>query len=256
MPSDGRESISSTAYLLREWVRRDFRARYTQTVLGSVWALIQPVTMTAAFVFVFGHVANIEVGMPYASFVYPAMLLWTLFVAGVSGASAAMLASINIAAKASYPRVVAPISGAVLPLSDFVIGLLLMPVLFAVQRPQLQFRPVSFLLAVVGVVLLAVGVGTALSALAVFVRDVLRMLPLALQMLLYLTPVAYPASRIPDWLAASPLATYVQGMRSAFLRVPGPSAGRWAVALSVSVAATVLGMAYFHRVESRIPDVA
>jgi ABC-type polysaccharide/polyol phosphate export permease len=248
--------LAESAHLLREWMRRDLRSRYQQTLLGGFWALVQPITLTASFVFIFGHIAKLDVGVPYASFVYPAMLLWTLFSAGVLGGTSSMLASIPIAARAQYPRVVAPMSGALLPVFDFTIGLVLMPVLFVVQDPPLHLRPVSFFLALAGVLVLAVGIGTLLSALAVFIRDVQRVVPILLQLLLFVTPVAYPSDRIPSWLALNPMATYVEAMRSSFLESPGPDLTKWIVALATSLGFLGLGMLYFHRVERRFPDVA
>jgi lipopolysaccharide transport system permease protein len=251
-----RVTFGATLHLLYEWTRRDFRIRYTQTLLGSLWALIQPVALTAAFVFLFRRVAGIDVGIPYASFVFPGMLLWTLFSTGVVNANSAMLGSIYVASKANYPRVVAPLSGALLPLVDTAAGLLLLPVLFVVQRPPARLLPLPFLLAILGTLLLAAGLGTLLSALTIFIRDIRNVLPLAMQLGLLVTPVAYPSSRLPGWLRANPMRTFVEGFRTSLLRVPGPSAGRWAAAFTASVVVFVAGLAYFHKVESRFPDVA
>lgn len=250
-------SISATSHLLYEWTRRDFRIRYTQTLLGSLWAVIQPVALTAAFVFLFRRVAGFDVGLPYASFVFPGMLLWTLFSTGIVNANQAMATSMPVASKASYPRVVAPLSGALLPLVDFGAGLLLLPILFLLQRPAARFAPVPFVLALLGCLLLAMGLGTLMSALTIFIRDIRNVLPLALQLGLLVTPVAYPGHRLPSWLVrVNPVATFVDGFRASLLRVPGPSVGRWLAAWVVTAVAVVAGLAYFHRVETRFPDVA
>jgi ABC-type polysaccharide/polyol phosphate export permease len=250
-------SISATGHLLYEWTRRDFRIRYTQTLLGSLWAVVQPVALTAAFVFLFRKVAGFDVGLPYASFVFPGMLLWTLFSTGVVNANNAMIGSIQIASKANYPRVVAPLSGALLPLVDFAAGLLLMPVLFVLQRPDARFQPAPFVLALAGCLLLSAGIGTLLSALTIFIRDIRNVLPLALQLGLLVTPVGYPGHRLPGWLVAgNPISTYVEGFRAALLHMPSPSLARWVGAYVATVAVFALAMGYFHRVESRFPDVA
>jgi ABC-type polysaccharide/polyol phosphate export permease len=248
--------IGATLHLLYEWTRRDFRIRYTQTLLGSLWAIIQPVALTAAFVFLFRRVAGIDAGVPYASFVFPGMLLWTLFSAGVVNANNAMLGSIGVAAKADYPRVVAPLSGALLPVVDLAAGLLLLPVLFLVQHPPARFAPLPFLAALLGALVLAAGLGTFLSALTIFVRDIRNVLPLVMQLGLLVTPVAYPADRLPKWLSYNPVAVFVEGFRSSLLRQPGPTGARWLAASAVTAAVFVAGLAYFHTVESRFPDVA
>ena len=249
-------NLAATAYLLLEWTRRDFRIRYTQTLLGSMWAIVQPVALTAAFVFLFRSVAKIDVGIPYASFVYPGMLVWTLFSVGVSNANNAMLGSMHVASKANYPRVVAPLSGALLPVVDFFAGLALLPFLFLAQSPPARFAPLPFLLGIVGVLLMSSGVGTFLAALTVFLRDIRNVVPLMMQLLVLVTPVGYASRRLPDWLAHNPMGTFVEGFRSSVLKVPGPSAQRWAVSLSVAAVLFVFGLWYFHRVERRFPDVA
>ncbi len=249
-------NLTATAYLLVEWTRRDFRIRYTQTLLGSMWAIVQPVALTAAFVFLFRRVAGISVGIPYASFVFPGMLIWTLFSAGASNANNAMLGSMHVASKANYPRVVAPLSGALLPGVDFAAGLVLVPFLFLLQHPPMRFEPLQFVAAIVGTLLLSSGVGTFLAALTVFVRDIRNVVPLAMQLLILVTPVGYGSKRLPSWLSINPMATFVEGFRASMLHVHGPSFTRWFLSFAVAGVAFVLGLTYFHRVESRFPDVA
>lgn len=249
-------NLTATAYLLLEWTRRDFRIRYTQTLLGSMWAIVQPVALTAAFVFLFGRVAKIEVGIPYASFVFPGMLIWTLFSAGVGNANNAMLGSMHVASKANYPRVVAPLSGALLPAVDFAAGLVLVPLLFLWQHPPARFQPLTFLLAILGVLLLSSGLGTFLAAVTVFLRDIRNVVPLAMQLALLVTPVGYRSGELPDVLKHNPMGTFVEGFRASVLDVPGPSTSRWVTALAIAATMFAFAMWYFHRVERRFPDVA
>lgn len=249
-------NLAATAYLLVEWTRRDFRIRYTQTLLGSMWAIVQPVALTAAFVFLFGRVARFEVGIPYASFVFPGMLIWTLFSVGVGNANSAMLGSMHVASKANYPRVVAPLAGALLPAVDFAAGLLLVPVLFLWQDPPLRFAPLPFLVAIVGTMLLSSGVGTFLAAVTVFLRDIRNVVPLAMQLALLVTPVGYSSKDIPGWLKQNPMGTFVEGFRASLLDVPGPTTSRWIGSLCIAAGFFAFGLWYFHRVERRFPDVA
>ena len=242
--------------LLREWMARDFRIRYTQTSLGALWALAQPVALTVTFVFLFQKVAKIQAPVPYASFVLPAMLIWTLFSAGVTNSANAMASSMYIAAKASYPRVVAPLSASLLALVDLAAGLLLLPVVFLVQGAPLQLNPLPCLAAALGCLLMSAGLGALMSALTIFIRDLRNLLPLGLQLALLLTPVAYPADRLPSVLRGNPLATFVNGFRSGLLDVPGPTGLEWARSLLIAFAVLLVGLWYFHRVESRFADVA
>jgi ABC-type polysaccharide/polyol phosphate export permease len=248
--------VQAAAVLLAEWARRDFRIRYTQTLLGSLWALVQPIALTAAFVFLFRRVAKIDVGIPYASFVFPGMLMWALFSTGVSTGSNAMLTSMNIAAKANYPRVVAPLSAVLLPLVDLFAGLLMLPILLVIQRPGGHIAPLTFLGALIGCLALSAGIGIFLSAVTVFIRDIRNVVPLVLQLGLLITPVGYPGTRLPEWLSYSPLATFVEGFRSSVVSAPSPSATRWVVAYVATGLVLVSAFTYFHRVERRFPDVA
>lgn len=249
-------NLADTTHLLYEWTRRDFRIRYAQTLLGSLWSLVQPIALTATFVFVFRRVARLDVGQPYASFVFPAMLLWTLFAAGVTQATTSMLVSMHIASKANYPRVVAPLSTVLLPLVDLTVGIMLLPILYVIQQPDWRIAPLPLLAAVLGALLLSGGIGVLLSALTVFVRDVRNVVPVAVQLALLVTPVAYPGDRLPSWLRFSPIATFVEGFRSGFLDVPAPDLTRWVIAYGIAIGLFVGAIAYFHRVESRFPDVA
>lgn len=246
----------STAHLLMQWVRRDFRVKYTQTALGSFWALAQPIALTATFVILMHNIAGLKAGVPYASFVLPGMLVWTLFSGGVTGGVGAMASSMFIASKAHYPRVVAPISGALLPFVDVLAGLLLLPVLFVIQGTPARFAPLPFVLALLGTLTLSIGLSSMLSAMAIFVRDVRNVLPLLLQLLLLLTPVAFPASRLPHVLGLNPMATFVEGFRSSMLPVNAPTVTEWLRSWAVAGLSLAIGIWYFHRVEHRFADVA
>lgn len=246
----------ATVLLLVDWIRRDFRIRYIQTSLGTLWALLQPLSLTLIFVFVFRRIASIETPVPYASFVLPAMLLWSMFSTGVAAGINAMSTSMYIASKASYPRVVAPLSAALLPVVDLLVAGLVLPVVFLTQGTPVSVRPQWLVVGVLGCLLLSAGVGALFGALSVFVRDIRNVLPLALQLLLLLTPVAYPAERLPDVLRWSPLSSFVEAFRAGLLATPAPSLGRLALAFATSVGVLALGLWYFGRVEGRFADVA
>lgn len=250
------QSFGAFASLLIQWVRRDFRVRYTQTVLGGVWAVIQPIALTAAFAFVFGRVAKINVGLPYASFVFPAMLVWSFFSGGLTNATLAMADSITIASRARYPRIVAPVAGALVPGVDLAVGLVLLPVLLFAQHTATGVSVLPLLGALVGALTLSIGFGTFIAALSVFVRDIKHVLPFTMNVLLLVTPVAYPQNELPSILRWNPIATFVGGFRSAVLATPGPSLWDWLRAFAVSGVALVFALWYFHRVEKRFPDVA
>lgn len=251
---------AETLGLLADWTRRDFRVRISQTVLGAAWAVIQPIALTAALVFVFRAVAQFEAGVPYATYVFSGMLVWQIFATGLYQAANAMASSMYIASKAVYPRIVAPVSAVLLSLVDFTMGLVLFPILAVIQSAPIRLHPVPLVLSVAGCLAFTIGLGSLASALSIFVRDVRSLLPLALQVTLLVTPVAYPPEKVPaairDVTGWNPMTTYVAGFRSGLLRLPGPDLGDWLRAGGVTAVVLVLGVWYFHAVERRFADVA
>lgn len=251
------DGFRATVALLWTWCRREFRARYSQTLFGGLWAVVQPLGVTLAFVFLLRRLGAPTVpGVPYASFVFTGMLCWTLFSSGVTGAVQSLASNMPIIAKVRFPRVVAPVSGALMPLVDFALAGLLLPVVLALQGSVTvpDLRLVAG--AVVGTVTLAIGTGLALGAVAIFVRDVRQGLPFVLQLLLLASPVAYPADRLPSFMQLNPMATFISAFRAGVVGTAAPSAGELARAFAVSLAVAGLAGWYFRAVEDRFADVA
>lgn len=246
--------------LLGAWIRRDFRVRYTQTLFGSLWMLVQPLALTATFTFLFNGVTNVEVGVPYVAFVYTGMLLWAVVSTGLMMATQSVAATMYIASKAKYPRIVAPLSATVLSVADLSLGLLALPLIIAWNGAHLQLRPSLLLGALAGTLLLVSGLGALLSALAIFVRDIKNGLPFLLQVALLLTPIAYARDDVPDALAAvaawNPVGVFVEAWRAGFMAMAPPTASEWVRALLVTGCLALAGFSYFHAVEDRFPDVA
>ena len=249
-----------TVSLLGSWVARDFRVRTTQTALGAFWAVANPIVVTLGFVFAFHGVANLNAGVPYASFVFPGLLLWNLFSGGFARAMGATAGSMYIASKANFPRIVPPVAAALLASVDLGFGLVLLPVFLVVQRAGGHVLIVPILAAFAGTLALTIGLGVIASALSIFIRDLQNILPLVMQLGLFLTPVAYPISQVSGASRAlvewNPMATFVTGFRSGLLHVPGPELHLWLRALGISLVFFLVGVWYFKRVESRFPDVA
>jgi lipopolysaccharide transport system permease protein len=248
-------SVAQVLFLL-EWVRREFRIRYTQTTLGAVWAFVQPLTLTLIFVVVFDKVAAVSTPVPYASFVLPAMLAWAMFSNGLVNGVGALSGSMYIASKVSYPRIVAPLAASLLPVVDLVVAGLVIPVLFVFQDTPTQLDAGYLAAGLLGFLLLSAGLGSLLGALAIFVRDLRNVLPLLLQVLLLGSAVAYPRDLLPEALQHNPLSVFVEAVRAGLLPVPGPSAAE--LLLDLAGAAAVLAIAFWYvaRVQDRFVDVA
>lgn len=240
-------------------VNRDIKVRYKQTVLGIAWAVIQPVTTMIIFSLIFGKFAKIpSEGFPYPVFVYAALLPWGLFSTAVSTAGNSMVGSAHLVSKVYFPRVLIPVSSVGAGLVDFMIStliLLLLMLFFSISFSfKLVFMPLLFLILIAN----ALGVGIFLSALTVSYRDFRYVIPFMIQIWMYLTPVIYPLSMIPDswrWLSyLNPMTGIIEGFRSVFL---GTGMNFAALFFSVVFAGVLLccSVVYFRRVEKRFADV-
>jgi lipopolysaccharide transport system permease protein len=246
--------------LLYFLVWRDIKVRYKQTVLGIGWSVVQPFLTMVVFTIFFGRLAKVPSdGVPYPVFSLAALVPWTYFATAASNGAASLVGSQHLVAKVYFPRVLVPLAAVLMPVVDLVVsfGMLvaLMVWYHVVPTPAVIALP---LYAVLGV-LTAFAVTLWTSALTVRYRDVRYVLPFVIQIWLFVSPVAYPASMVPErWrplYAINPMATVVEGFRSSLLGTPAPGAMAM-IALATVAAALAAGVAYFRSVEGSIVDLA
>jgi lipopolysaccharide transport system permease protein len=243
-------------YLL---IKRDVKIRYTRTAAGTLWTLLQPVVLVAAFAFIFGRFVKVEsVGVAYPIFVFAGLLPWQLFVSGLAQAAGSVIAGAPLLTKVYFPRLILPIAavlGVVIDLAAAAMVLVGLLVFYGVGvSASVAFLPLLSLL----VLAAALAVGTWLAALTTRYRDLAHTVPMLTQILFFLTPVAYPASLVPDrWRALyelNPMVGIVEGFRAALL---GQSIGLLrplAVSIGVIAVLLVTGAFYFRRVERTLAD--
>jgi lipopolysaccharide transport system permease protein len=238
---------------------RDIKVRYKQTVLGFSWAIIQPAMMMVVFSIFFGGLAKMPSdGHPYPLFVYSGLLPWTFFQTAVGSASSSLLNSSHLVTKVYFPRLMIPLSAIGSGLADFLIATMVLFVLMAIYGGTFGLSLLLAPFLILGVVFIALGVGTFLAALTVSYRDFRYVVPFMLQFWMFATPVIYPASLVPEkWrmlLYLNPMAGMIEGFRAAFL---GSTFNLGAVALSLTTAALIFaaGVAYFEKVERRFADI-
>ena len=246
--------------LLYFLVLRDITVRYKQTVLGVAWAVLQPVFSMVIFTVIFGGLAKLPSdGQPYALFVYSGLLPWMFFSNAVTGSSQSLLSQQALLTKIYLPRLYVPASAIGGGLVDLSISF----AVFAALMLGYQVAPGWGILAVPFLVLLtvvaALGVGLTLAAVTVTYRDFRYVIPFMIQAWMYVSPVIYPVSLIPEkwqWLLAlNPMAGIIDGFRSALLGTP------WNItALATSTAAAIVllayGLFYFRKTERRFADIA
>jgi lipopolysaccharide transport system permease protein len=212
---DYRDLFSVLAY-------RDLRVRYAQTFLGLFWALLQPLATLAIFIIVFGKVVNVDTGgVPYPLFAIAGMSAWTYFGFVLNQSGQSIINSQEMIKKIYFPRLVIPLSKAMVGFVDFAIALLILIVLMIVYSfvpsSNIIFLPAFIVLNIVS----ALAVGIWLSALTIRYRDFQHVVPFLVQFGLYATPVGYPASlvveRLPAWgnilFFMNPMAGVIEGYR-------------------------------------------
>lgn len=247
--------------LLYRLAWRDIKARYKQTFLGPVWAILRPFISMVLMAAVFGGLAHFKSGsgVPYPLFLYGGLLVWTYFSSAITGSSSSLLNYSGMLGKAYFPRLYAPFAAVVAPLVDFVLALLIVFVLFAYygRAPswQIVFLPAFALLA--GLSGLSVGIW--LCGLSVRFRDVPFTLPFILQLWFYATPVLYPVSRLPQpfstLLALNPVTSVVEGFKWSLLGIDPPDLPVVLGSGAFVVVLTVAGLFFFRRTERTIVDM-
>ena len=241
------------------FVWRDLKVRYRQTVFGALWAVMQPVLLMVVFTISVGRIPNVgPAGVPYPLFAFAGLVPWTLFSSSLAGASNSLVSSESIITKVYFQRLLLPFAAEGSILIDFLVAfvvlLLLMLYFGVVPTIAIVWLPLLTLFALVT----ALGVGTWLAAINVRYRDVKYVVPFMTQALMFLSPVIYASSLIPQqwqWLyGLNPMTGVLEGFRWALLGGPLPD-----MLILASAAASLVvfftGLAYFRRTEQTFADV-
>ena len=262
---DGRARLDLTSLwsyreLVYFFIWRDFKVRYRQTVLGALWAILQPLVTMVVFSVVFGRVAGISSdGLPYPVFSYAALLPWTFFSTGVILAANSLVTSQNLLKKVYFPRLALPMAAVVIGLVDLGFASLILGVMMVIYG--VAPSPLAFL--VLPLMLLALittlGVGLWFAALNVQYRDVRYIVPFLLQVWLFLTPVVYPSSLIDEpWRtlsALNPNVGVVEGIRWALLGTDTAPGSQIIVSAGMALLILMSALYYFRHVEGTFADV-
>ena len=246
--------------LLYFLTKREIQVRYKQTVLGGLWAIIQPFFTMVVFTLFFGRLAKMPSdGIPYPIFVYAGLLPWTYFANALSASGNSLVGSANLISKVYFPRIIIPGSSSLAGLLDFFVAMLVLFVMMAYYDfvPGAEILLFPFL---VGLTFLcAVGVGLWLSALNVQYRDIRYVIPFLIQLWMFVSPVIYPVSLVPQkyqWaLALNPMGGVIEAYRASLL---GHMPVDWFL-LGISTVIIIMiftsGMYYFRRMEKTFADV-
>ena len=240
---------------------RDILARYKQTAVGVLWAVIRPIVTMAVFTFVFHRLADLPAdgGAPYALLALAGVLPWQLFSQSITGSVTSMVVSSAMIKKVYFPRLVVPLSACATALIDVLIGLVVLGVMMVCYQHPVTWRlamlPVWLVLSLIA----AMGPGLWLSALNVRFRDVGHIVPFLLSVGMFLSPVGYSASQVPDawrWAyALNPMVGVIDGFRWSLLGVGELDPATLAISLGVAAVLLVTGVIFFQTSQRAFADV-
>lgn len=240
---------------------KDIVVRYKQTMLGIMWAIFQPVFSMIIMTFVFGNIADMpsEEGVPYAIMVYTALLPWNFFSSAFSGVSNSLVANGHMIKKIYFPRLTLPISSVVTACVDFFIsfGVLVIIMLGYQYLPPIKmiFLPFFILLAFI----ISLGFGLFFSTMNVKYRDIRYLVPVILQFGMYLSPVGYSSSVIPEYLkllySLNPMVGVIEGFRWCLMPNSEIYIPALIFSIIISIIGLILGIKFFTKFEDTFADL-
>jgi len=240
--------------------KREIQVRYKQTVLGALWAIIQPLFSMIVFTLFFGRLARIPSdGIPYPIFVYTGLLPWTYFANALTASGNSLVGNANLITKIYFPRLIIPASASLAGLLDFFIAMLVLAGLMIYYHFAPGMGLLLFPILVLLTFMCAVGVGLWLSALNVQFRDIRYVIPFLIQLWMFVSPVIYPVSMVPQkyrWLLAlNPMGGVINAYRSALLGHRSIEWGMLAISTVIIIVLFTGGLFYFRRMERTFADV-
>jgi lipopolysaccharide transport system permease protein len=245
-------------FLLLAW--RDVLVRYKQTVIGIAWSVLRPLLIMIIFTIVFGRLAKMpSEGVPYPILVYAAMLPWQFFSNTVNEGGNSLVNNANMISKVYFPRIIVPTTAMIVSLIDFLISSVILSALMVwyqfVPTWRVVFLPLFLALAAI----VALGITYLISALNVKYRDFRHVLPFIIQFGLYISPVGFSSSVVPEnWrliYSLNPLVGVIDGFRWAII---GNTPMFWPgffLSVVLSVLLLAIGFGFFRRMEREFADV-
>jgi homopolymeric O-antigen transport system permease protein len=232
--------------LLYFLVWRDVKIRYKQTIIGAAWAILQPLLTLIVFSLIFGRVAKIPSdNLPYPVFMLSALLPWNLFASSLARGGDSVVNNAGLLSKVYFPRLILPIAAILSPLLDFAMAFVVLIVLMIWYGIVPNIGVVTLPLFVGLAMLTALGVGMVLAAMNARYRDVGYAVPFLVQLWMFVSPVTYPVSMIPErWrfvYSLNPMAGVVEGFRWALLSKQSPDFGVIAISAATVVVLLLSG---------------
>ncbi len=240
---------------------RDIAVRYKQTAIGVAWSVIPPLLTMIVFTVVFGRLANLPSnGAPYALLVFSAMLPWQFFANALTESSNSLIVNTNLISKVYFPRLAIPVSSVAVSFVDFLISFIILLVLMMLYQYPVTWRMLTLPFFMALATALALGTGLWMAALNVKYRDFRYIVPFIVQLGLYISPVGFSSSIIPEqWrflYSLNPMVGVIDGFRWAILGgdfpiyLPG-----FLVSIGLVLGLLIGGLRYFRNTERGFADV-
>ncbi len=241
-------------------VWRDVKIRYKQTVLGASWAILQPFFLMVVFSFIFGRVAKVDTeGWPYPIFSYATLVPWTYFQYAVPLAGNSLIQNTGLISKVYFPRAIIPASSALSGIVDFAVASGMLVALMVYFHVPFTAELLLWPLLLLPLVVFTTAVGMLFAALNVKFRDIKYTIPFFMQAMLFLSPVAYPTSAVPQkWSFLhylNPLAGILDAFRAAVLPSRTISWGELGIAVGATLVLFTIASVYFYRTERSFADL-
>jgi len=260
------EPDSCVEYLKKIWLhkslivtlaKRDLKAKYAQTVLGLAWTIIQPLTAVLIYTVFFSGLLNFQTEYSYVLFVLSGMLLWNLFNYIFSQGGLSLMQNQDIIKKMAFPKIIIPISKILLALVEFGVTFFLLIILMIIFKVPFKLSFLLFPIIITPLIMCSLGVALILSATALKKRDIFHIAPFLINFGIWLTPVFYPVTIIPEKFAnliyINPIAASIQLFRWSLFGDPLNS--YIIIGLSLSFLIFIIGFFVFKKIDDKIIDV-
>jgi lipopolysaccharide transport system permease protein len=239
---------------------RDVTVRYKQTAIGVAWVILQPLITMLIFTAIFGMLAKVPSdGIWYPVFSLTALLPWTYFAQAVTRAGESVVVNAKIVSKIYFPRLWLPLAMVVSPLIDFALSMVLLFGLLLYAGIPLSWKVVTLPAFILLAMLTALGLSLFTSAMNAKYRDVGHAIPFVIQIWMYLSPIVYPVSLVPEqwrWLyGLNPMAGVIEGFRWALLGRTAPDPVVMTESVIVLLLVVLSGLVYFRKMERQFADI-
>ena len=239
---------------------REIKARYKQSVLGFIWAILKPAGTVIILTVVFSHFAKFPSdGLPYPLFAYGALLPWTFFSSAIGAGIPSLISNRNLVTKIYFPREVLVLSAIIGTFLDIAIAALLFTVLLIFYKVGVSLTVLYVVPIIVIEFIFAFGLVLLLSTINVWFRDINQATGLLMQFWMYLTPVIYPLSMVPEKLrlvyVLNPMVGIVEGFRTALLKGAMPDMGLLGISAAIAIITFITGYSVFKAKELDFADV-